>query len=456
MITLDLIRISQIHKTTAEWTECQEILKVGEIGYDSDLKKFKFGDGVNVFDDLDWAALTEIEITNLINAHANRTDNPHNVTKEQVGLGKVENKSVSEILTDAALTGTPTAPTAAPGTNTTQIATTQFVTNAISNGIAASDAMIFKGTLGTDGTVEELPTTYSTGWTYRVIEAGTYAGQQCEIGDLVIALTSRSGTGNQDADWTVAQTNIDGAITDIKSTASVTVTGTGSSRTIELPASGVTAGTYRNVTVNNKGIVTGGNNNTATIAEGGTNNTTFDADTVIVFDGTKLSSSTISTEKLGYLSDVTSNIQAQLNGKAASNHTHNYAASATPGGAANSVANKLTIQANGTEFKTFNGSAATLVNIKAGQNITITPNAETNAIEIQSSFTDTKVTNTLDASSKFYVTGTTSATTGTGTQVFNTSIYGQGDTFFAGKFEGKLAADNLIDGDEVVFLNCTI
>lgn len=456
MITLDLIRISQIHKTTAEWTECQEILKVGEIGYDSDLKKFKFGDGVNVFDDLPWAAMTPDEINLLVTAHTNNFNNPHKVTKDQVGLGKVENKSVSEILTDAALTGRPTAPTAAPGTNTTQIATTQFVTNAISNGIAASDAMIFKGTLGTDGTVEELPTTYSTGWTYRVIEAGTYAGQECEIGDLVIALTSRSGTENQDADWTVAQTNIDGAITDIKSTASVTVTGTGSSRTIELPVSGVTAGTYRNVTVNDKGIVTEGNNNTATIAEGGTNNTTFNADTVIVFDGTKLSSSTISTEKLGYLSDVTSNIQAQLNGKAASNHTHNYAASATPGGAANSVANKLTIQANGTEFKTFNGSAATLVNIKAGQNITITPNAETNAIEIQSSFTDTKVTNTLDTSSKFYVTGTTSATTGTGTQVFNTSIYGQGDTFFAGKFEGKLAADNLIDGDEVVFLNCTI
>ena len=456
MITLDLIRISQIHKTTAEWTECQEILKVGEIGYDSDLKKFKFGDGVNFFDALPWAAMTPTEINQLVTAHTQNFNNPHKVTKDQVGLGKVENKSVSEILTDAALTGTPTAPTAAPGTNTTQIATTQFVTNAISNGIAASDAMIFKGTLGTDGTVEELPTTYSTGWTYRVIEAGTYAGQKCEIGDLVIALVDRSGSGNVNSDWTVAQTNIDGAITDIKSTASVTVTGTGSSRTIELPVSGVTAGTYRNVTVNDKGIVTGGNNNTATIAEGGTNNTTFDADTVIVFDGTKLSSSTISTEKLGYLSDVTSNIQAQLNGKAASNHTHNYAGSATPGGAANSVANELTIQANGTAFKTFNGSAATLVNIKAGQNITITPSAETNAIEIQSSFTDTKVTNTLDASSKFYVTGTTSATTGTGTQVFNTSIYGQGDTFFAGKFEGKLAADNLIDGDEVVFLNCTI
>lgn len=456
MITLDLIRISQIHKTTAEWTECQEVLKVGEIGYDSDVKKFKFGDGVNVFDDLPWAAMTPDEINQLVNAHTSNFNNPHKVTKAQVGLDKVENKSVSEILTDAALTGTPTAPTAAPGTNTTQIATTQFVTNAISSGIAAADAMVFKGTLGTDGTVEELPTTYSTGWTYRVIEAGTYAGQQCEIGDLVIALTSRSGSGNQDADWTVAQTNIDGAITDIQSTSSVSVTGTGSSRTIELPVSGVTAGTYRNVTVNDKGIVTGGNNNTATIAEGGTNNTTFDANTVVVFDGTKLSSSTISTEKLGYLSDVTSNIQAQLNGKAPSTHTHNYAASATPGGAANSVANELTIQANGAAFKTFDGSAAALVNIKAGQNITITPKAEENAIEIQSSFTDTNVTNTLDAASKFYVTGTTSATTGTGTQVFNTSIYGQGDTFTAGKFVGKLAADNLVDGEEVVFLNCTI
>lgn len=456
MITLDLIRISQIHKTTAEWTECQEVLKVGEIGYDSDLKKFKFGDGVNVFDDLPWAAMTPDEINLLVTTHTNNFSNPHKVNKEQVGLGKVENKSVAEILTDAALTGRPTAPTAAPGTNTAQIATTQFVTNAISSGIAAADAMIFKGTLGTGGTIKALPTTYKTGWTYRVVSAGTYAGQQCEIGDLVIALTSRSGSENQDADWTVAQTNIDGAITEINSTASVTVKGTGSSRTIELPVSGVNAGTYRNVTVNDKGIVTGGNNNTATIAEGGTNNTAFDENTVVVFDGTKLSSSTISTEKLGYLSDVTSNIQAQLNGKAASNHTHNYAASATPGGAANSVANKLTIQANGTEFKTFNGSAATLVNIKAGQNITITPKAEENAIEIKSSFTDTKVTNTLDASSKFYVTGTTSATTGTGTQVFNTSIYGQGDTFYAGKFEGKLAADNLIDGDEVVFLNCTI
>ena len=83
----------------------------------------------------------------------------------------------------------------------------------VSEAIAAADAMIFKGTLGTGGTVTALPTTYQIGWTYRVITAGTYAGQACEVGDLVIALVDRSGSGNLDSDWTVAQTNIDGAIT---------------------------------------------------------------------------------------------------------------------------------------------------------------------------------------------------------------------------------------------------
>ena len=115
-----------------------------------------------------------------------------------------------------ALTGTPTAPTAAEGTNTTQIATTAFVMNAVNSGFAANDAMVMKGTIGTTGKVQSLPTTYNIGWTYRVVTAGTYAGQACEVGDLIIAIESRSGSGNLDTDWCVAQTNIDGAITEIK------------------------------------------------------------------------------------------------------------------------------------------------------------------------------------------------------------------------------------------------
>jgi hypothetical protein len=79
--------------------------------------------------------------------------------------------------------------------------------------IAANDAMVYKGTIGTGGDVTALPTTHGTGWTYRVIEAKTYAGKVCEIGDLIISLVDRSGVGNVDADWSVVQANIDGAVT---------------------------------------------------------------------------------------------------------------------------------------------------------------------------------------------------------------------------------------------------
>lgn len=113
----------------------------------------------------------------------------------------------------------------------------------VGDAIAASDAMVFKGTIGTGGTVTALPTTYKTGWTYRVITAGTYAGQKCEVGDLIIALVNRDGTGNLDSDWTVAQTNIDGAITNISATTPITVSGSGASRTIAHKASEA-AGSY--------------------------------------------------------------------------------------------------------------------------------------------------------------------------------------------------------------------
>lgn len=79
--------------------------------------------------------------------------------------------------------------------------------------IAANDAMIYKGTLGSGGTITAIPTTYNTGWAYKVITATTYAGIACEVGDLIVAIINRAGTGNLNSDWTVIQTNIDGAVT---------------------------------------------------------------------------------------------------------------------------------------------------------------------------------------------------------------------------------------------------
>lgn len=131
------------------------------------------------------------------------------------------NPSTKALVTGGTVNGYTLAAASAKGVDTsisenstsTNLPTSAAVANLVSSAIATSDAMVFKGTLGTDGTITALPTTYKTGWTYRVITAGTYAGNVCEIGDLIIALIDRNGSGNLNSDWTVAQTNVDGALT---------------------------------------------------------------------------------------------------------------------------------------------------------------------------------------------------------------------------------------------------
>lgn len=77
---------------------------------------------------------------------------------------------------------------------------------------------------------------------------------------------------------------------------------------------------------------------------------------------------TATAAELNYVDGVTSNIQTQLNGKAASTHTHNYAGSSSAGGAANSVKTSSVVKLNGgftegTNMFTFNGATAKSVNI---------------------------------------------------------------------------------------------
>jgi hypothetical protein len=55
------------------------------------------------------------------------------VSAAMVGLGAVTNESKATMFTSPAFTGVPTAPTATAGTNTTQIATTQYVRTEVAN-----------------------------------------------------------------------------------------------------------------------------------------------------------------------------------------------------------------------------------------------------------------------------------------------------------------------------------
>lgn len=67
-----------------------------------------------------------------------------------------------------------------------------------------------------------IPENYKAGEHYRVAEAGTYAGHECEVGDLILVIADYVAETASDADFIVLQANIDGAVT---STSEVTTVG---------------------------------------------------------------------------------------------------------------------------------------------------------------------------------------------------------------------------------------
>lgn len=59
-----------------------------------------------------------------------------------------------------------------------------------------------------------LPTAdYRAGQHFRVAEAGTYAGEECEPGDLILVIQDYNADTASNADFMVVQANIDGAVT---------------------------------------------------------------------------------------------------------------------------------------------------------------------------------------------------------------------------------------------------
>ena len=69
-------------------------------------------------------------------------------------------------------------------------------------------------TVGIVDSSTPLPATdYTVGQTFRVAEAGTYAGQECETGDLIIVIKDYEAGSASNADFLVVQANVDGAVT---------------------------------------------------------------------------------------------------------------------------------------------------------------------------------------------------------------------------------------------------
>ena len=100
-------------------------------------------------------------------------------TATEVGLGNVTNESKATMFTSPAFTEIPTAPTATAGTNTTQIATTAFVSTAVSNLVASAPAALntlneLATALGNDAS---FATTVSTAMGLKApVESPTFTG----------------------------------------------------------------------------------------------------------------------------------------------------------------------------------------------------------------------------------------------------------------------------------------
>ena len=151
-------------------------------------------------------------------------------------------------INNAALTGTPTAPKATKGDDSTKIATTSYVMEAIAD---LEGSMHYKGTIDqTSG----LPLTgVKNGDTYKVAEAGTYEGQAAKIGDLFIAVVSSGSVS-----WTYIPSADDTAVTSITAGTGLTggtITTTGTIALSNTLAESKTSGLYE-IAIDQQGRIT--------------------------------------------------------------------------------------------------------------------------------------------------------------------------------------------------------
>lgn len=104
------------------------------------------------------------------------------------------------------------------------IITEHYATNTrVSELLGEADALVFKGLIDSSQQYDDagrkvyrnLPTSgYSAGWVYKANNDDTYAGQVCEIGDLIIAVNNGPVSGNtvRAQDWIVVQANLETSI----------------------------------------------------------------------------------------------------------------------------------------------------------------------------------------------------------------------------------------------------
>lgn len=245
----------------------------------------------------------------------------------------------------------------------------------------------FKGAVSS---TNPLPTVaYKSGWQYSVAEAGTYAGQSCEIGDLILCIKDYASGSANNKDWVVLQVNIVGAVTGPSSSVANRVAIFSDTSGKQIKDSGFTLGksvpadalftdtTYRAATASSEGLMSANDFNKLAGIETAADKT--DTANVSAAGAFMISTSTADNIKDGSSKVVmTASERTKLSGVAAGAEVNQNSFSTVKVGSTNMASTGKT--------DTFE--------IAAGNGITLTPG--TKKVTITETYVDSCVVNSLD------------------------------------------------------------
>lgn len=237
------------------------------------------------------------------NATQALTDAQKSNARTNIGAGTVQSVGAEdglEITGDASTTpivGVDSAHKLPTTTEYNALATKTYVDTAIDN---LPEPMVFKGTLGTGGTITTLPTAAASneGFTYKVITDGTYASQAAKVGDVFVSNGSAwvlipSGDDVEDT-WRAINVNgtqlkgngITSGPINFKNGGNVTVTGSGDDITLGVASGYSIPSTTQQTAWTNK-------------------QDALDAQTAYTAKGTSTKVPTITTNSLGQVTGIT-------------------------------------------------------------------------------------------------------------------------------------------------------
>lgn len=146
------------------------------------------------------------------------------VPGDNVSISLTDGKIVIGVIAQGTISGT--------DAENNKIANIGAIKKYVAGGIAASDAMVFRGTIGAADktpTVTELPTSPTVGDTYKVVSNGTYGTLAARVGDIIIYA--------KDLGWVLVPSGDDGNVYHAKElTEGQVVVGAGTASVKTLPA----------------------------------------------------------------------------------------------------------------------------------------------------------------------------------------------------------------------------